>query len=161
MKRIKIVLSFILVLAMVFSLSGNAFAASPTTTVVNCFKNFQYLQQGEASSYVRILQRFLLNYNWTTGNYISSNGGVDGSFGLGTYYATYYFQQAVFSNNANEWDGKVGSKTWEKICYNMDFFDASGEGTVWRFYRTNNLVVERVSNRWIVQGNAGNYHIYV
>lgn len=161
MKKSKLFISLLLAISILSSISISGFAATAPTYVVNQFRNFQYIAQGHSSSYVRILQRFLLNYNWTTGNYISQNGGVDGSFGTGTYYATYEFQKSVFSS-ASEWDGKVGSNTWEKVCINMDFVNNSGEGTVYEFYRGGNLVVTRSSNFWAVKGGDGvTYQIYV
>lgn len=160
MKKRKFLISLLLVVSIVSSISVGAFAATPPESVVNQFRNFQYVQQGYSSSYVRILQRFLLHYNWTTGNYISQNGGVDGSFGTGTYYATYEFQKAVF-NDANQWDGKVGSNTWEKICRNMSFVNVPAEGTVYRFYIGSNLIVSKTSNTWTVLGGDGyTYYIY-
>lgn len=161
MKKGKFLISLLLVVAIVSSISVCAFAAEPPSYVVDQFRNFQYVEKGYTGSYVRILQRFLLNFNWTTGNYISQNGGVDGSFGTGTYYATYEFQKAVF-DDASEWDGKVGSKTWEKVCRNMSFVDASTEGTIYKFYIDNNLIVWRISNIWSVMGGDGlRYDIYV
>lgn len=161
MKKGKILISLLLVVAIVSSISVCAFAAEAPTYVVNQFRNFQYVEQGYTGSYVRILQRFLLNYNWQTGNFISQNGGVDGSFGTGTYYATYEFQKAVF-NDAKQWDGKVGSNTWEKICRNMSFVDENTQGTSYKFYIGSNLIVKKVGNVWSVIGGDGlRYDIYV
>lgn len=165
MKKFKMMVSFVLVIAILSSVSISCFAATPPTHVINQFRNFQYIEQGHSSTYVRILQRFLLHYNWTTGNYITVNGGVDGSFGLGTYYATYEFQKAVFSS-ASQWDGKVGSNTWEQICRAMNFVDASTEGTIYYFYyiddnHNSNLILQKISNAWRVLGGDGNtYSIY-
>lgn len=39
---------------------------------------------------------------------------VDGKFGNNTKKATVAFQNKVFPDNPNEWDGIVGIKTWEK-----------------------------------------------
>lgn len=160
MKIARKMISMIVALAMVVSISVCAFAATPPDHVVNSFRNFQYIEKGHTSTYVRILQRFLLYYNWTTGNYIRSNGGVDGSFGTGTYYATYEFQKTVFSS-ASQWDGKVGSNTWEKICRAMSFSDQSAEGTIYKFWLGNDLILEKVSNVWCVVGGDGQtYYIY-
>lgn len=160
MKKRKFLISLLLAVAIVSSISVGAFAATPPDYVVSEFRNFQYAEQGYTGSYVRILQRFLLHYNWTTGNYISQNGGVDGSFGTGTYYATYEFQKAVF-NDAKQWDGKVGSNTWEKICVNMDFVNVPSEGIVYRFYIGSNLIVSKVGTIWKVVGGDGyTYSIY-
>lgn len=160
MKIARKTISMIVMFAIVASISVCAFAATPPDYVVSDFRNFNYIEQGHTSTYVRILQRFLLYYNWTTGNYIRSNGGVDGSFGTGTYYATYEFQKTVFSS-ATQWDGKVGANTWEKICKAMDFSDLSTEGVVYKFWIGSNLILQRVSNIWSVVGGDGQtYSIY-
>lgn len=161
MKPIKKIVSMILVIAIVASISVSAFAASPTQGVIDQFRNFQLIKQGHISTYVRIAQRFLLYYNSVTANYIRSNGGVDGSFGKGTYDATVAFQSSVFSNSA-DWDGIVGSNTWEQICRAMDFEDRSGEGTVYNFWLGKDLILWRVSNIWSVKGGDGvTYKIYI
>jgi peptidoglycan hydrolase-like protein with peptidoglycan-binding domain len=38
---------------------------------------------------------------------------IDGKFGNNTKKATVAFQQKVFPNSPEEWDGIVGIKTWE------------------------------------------------
>lgn len=163
MKKGKFLISLLLAIAILSSISVSAFAAEAPNYVVNQFRNFQFIEQGHNSTYVRIAQRFLLNYNWTTANFISKNGGVDGDFGTGTHNATYEFQKNVF-NYWKQWDGKIGSDTWEQICRNMDFVDTATntEGTSFEFYRGNNLIVWRVGSTWSVRGGDGlRYDIYV
>jgi len=40
---------------------------------------------------------------------------VDGIFGVQTYNATVSFQQQIFPADPREWDGIIGSKTWERL----------------------------------------------
>ena len=122
MKKRKMLVSLLLALALVFSISGSAFAATPPSNVVNLFKKFpmiwEYMES--PSNYTFILQRFLRNYNSDTNWWITYSGGVDGIFGPGTDAAIRAFQRSVFSNQL-EWDGVAGPKTWEKICNNLDY----------------------------------------
>lgn len=159
-KTMKKFISLLLAFVLAFSLSATAFAYSG---LEDEFANFQYVAQGDTqNSFVRVLQRFLLNYNSTTANYISTNGGVDGSFGLGTYYATYYFQKEYFKSDASQWDGKVGSKTWKAIYHSMSLVDLSEEGTIYYFRIGTNNIVWKVSGVWHVKDKYGyNYSFTV
>lgn len=153
MRTMKKLLSLFLAFVLVVSVSATAFAYS---SFEEEFANFQYIERGASqSSFVRVLQRFLLNYNSTTANYISSNGGVDGSFGWGTHYATYEFQKVYFNTDANQWDGKVGSNTWKAIYHSMTLVTVIGEGSVNYFRLNNNDILWKVSGVWHVKDKNG------
>ena len=163
MKKGKFIISLVLVFTVVLSISVCAFAVREPVPdfVINEFKNFQLIKQGHTSTYVRIAQRFLLYYSPTTSNFISQNGGVDGTFGLGTYYATYEFQTEVF-NDYTKWDGVEGSETWGKIAEEMKYEEIPSVGTHYELYCNDNLVCWRVSNIWgVIGGDNHEYNIYV
>lgn len=157
MKKVKILVSLILALALVFSVSASAFAATPPSNVVNKFTKFDETAWGAKGAYVCIAQKFLARYDATTSKFINRSGGVDGIFGDGTYYATVAFQTKVFSDG-REWDGIVGPKTWEKIGSRMDYEDRTVEHLIWDFYYKGDYIFVIIMGTVYVSDKYGNTH---
>ena len=72
--------------------------------------NVKMLQKGSKGDSVRALQVLLIGYGFSCGKW-----GADGDFGAGTESAVKAYQKKVFPNAPAEWDGIVGSKTWNKL----------------------------------------------
>lgn len=76
------------------------------------------LRLGNSGSSVQHAQNQLLKVGGTPAWYIRNSGGADGYFGNGTWSAVYSYQKMVFPGQSWEWDGVIGSKTWEKLGCN-------------------------------------------
>lgn len=84
------------------------FYGSYWTKLINKYKVKVQLSKGCYGDDVRMLQRML--------NKVMNSGlSVDGDFGNLTKNAVIAFQKQAFQNKPSEWDGIVGSKTWEKL----------------------------------------------
>ncbi len=75
-----------------------------------CYGKQHELSKGNAGPEVKCWQGILNAYECTDdgGNAL----GCDGDFGKATKQATVRFQKKAFPNDAKEWDGVVGNKTW-------------------------------------------------
>lgn len=111
-KLMKRIVPVIMLLVMCVCSSVPAFAAS--TTWQNKMRTFPLCVYGTNEPHVGLIQAamYAYNYNGTRG-WISDNGGIDCSFGIGTKYAVMAFQSV---NNLSV-DGEVGPNTWGKIGY--------------------------------------------
>lgn len=84
-----------------------------STTTTNkgvCKVEIKQLQKGSTGATVKALQLLLIGYGISCGRH-----GADGSFGGDTETAVKAYQKKVFPNNKSEWDGIVGTKTWNKL----------------------------------------------
>lgn len=95
------------------------------------------LEWGARGAHVVHAQQQLLkvgdpSLSGTPANLIDSSGGADGVFKDGTYAAVVAYQRLVFPGQADEHDGIIGPKTWEKLgCNNSDSPEgADGTGPV-------------------------------
>lgn len=85
---------------------------STTTTndKVVCKVNIEQLKKGDKNATVKALQMLLIGYGISCGRF-----GADGKFGEDTDTAVRTYQKRVFPNDENEWDGIVGTNTWNKL----------------------------------------------
>lgn len=129
MQFVKRMLSFVLVLVMMCSIAVPAFALDAEWRYE--FRNqFPLLSQGSTKrGYISALQSFLSAYP-DSSTYIANAGGIDGSYGVGTYNAVRAFQQSITENNdyyiTLDDDGIAGGDTWAAIAtilsVNGDYF---------------------------------------
>lgn len=89
--------------------------AMPASAAVDSnFYHFPLVTRSMGNGYMSAavaVQKFLMLYDPTSYNLVSSNGGTDGFFGAGSANAATHFQK---QENLDP-DGKIGSLTWMKI----------------------------------------------
>ena len=81
---------------------------APTAQLLRLIRLSRPLMRGED---VRLIQQLLLAHDIRC----LPTYGADGVFGAETYAAVLAFQQAAFPGAPREWDGVIGTKTWEKL----------------------------------------------
>ena len=98
----------VLVLCLMFAMP--AFASTSIRTVIRNFYTLGNLGLGSSGKYVKVIQRVLSVYPYTSST-ISQNGGIDGSYGSATRSAVITFQ----NNYGLTADGVVGQQTWSTV----------------------------------------------
>lgn len=85
------------------------------------WSNLDAVYQGGNNNSANVLavQRFMLDYSYTTYSYIINSGGMDGSFGTYTTLAVKAFQ----GNKNLVQDGSVGPATWNAMRNDLEFRD--------------------------------------
>ena len=117
-KRPIIAVLLIVMLMSIFVVSVSA-VDDPYYTHVS---SFEELYNGSTqNAYIRAAQRFLLCYGGEARKSIIDGGGVDGGYGYYTEEAVRKYQKDKWPYNANEQDGRVGPKTWEKIAVDLEY----------------------------------------
>lgn len=114
------IVAVLLLVILVSILAVSAYAVGdPYYTHVSGFKE---LYNGSTlNAYIRAAQRFLLCYGGEARSNIISGGGVDGGYGYYTGEAVREYQEDKWPFNSQEWDGRVGPKTWEKIAVDLEY----------------------------------------
>ncbi len=115
-KITKRVVPLILAVVLCLSMAVPAFAA---TLAVNEVAAFPAQSQGNSNGYVGVIQRYMYLYNNTTHQYIVNSGGVDGSFGQGTYNAVVAYQAAKGFTT----DGVFGSQSWPELASTISLYN--------------------------------------
>ena len=131
MKFVKRMLSFVLVLVMMWAIAVPAFALDSEWRYE--FRNqFPLLSQGSTKrDYISALQSFLSVYPGAS-TYIANAGGIDGTYGAGTYNAVRVFQTDAKRDYISTMtvDGIAGGDTWASIAMalrvNGDYFQYNG-----------------------------------
>ena len=72
------------------------------------------LRKGSEGNTVKALQTLLIGYGYKMQNG-NKTYGADGSFGTATENAVIAYQKKVFPNDKSQWDGIVGTNTWNKL----------------------------------------------
>lgn len=84
---------------------GTAYTDANYGTVVTIYLNL--LKQGHEGPEVKTVQRIL--------NAAGQKVDVDGKYGPATKSGVKNLQKTLFPNEASEWDGEVGAKTWNAM----------------------------------------------
>ena len=97
--------------------SSTTTATKPTTSNVDkgvCKLEIKQLRKGSEGNTVKALQTLLIGYGYKMQNG-NKTYGADGSFGTATENAVIAYQKKVFPNDKSQWDGIVGTNTWNKL----------------------------------------------
>jgi hypothetical protein len=121
LRKAKILVAFTVVVTLLVSLGGVAFAAGQGRSTWTAFPQ---CKQGSAPvNYTKVIQVMLANYNSSMRSLIMNHGGFDGIFGSYTKQAVIAFQQA----NGLTADGIVGPNTWGKLYDRLVVYGAYGD----------------------------------
>lgn len=144
-------------------------ATPPDLQTLACSRST--LSQGSRGSNVSHAQRQLLKVgnpyvSGTPAYIIRTSGGADGIYGSGTKRAVIAFQKLVFPGQPGEFDGVIGSKTWDKLgCYSSSrpaghgsSSDNDGDG-VWESYE--DFLLQTLAPRIWMHSNEVNLPITV
>ena len=146
-KRIKFVLVFAIVAALLFSM---CFASSASRTI---WRAFPGQSMSSYTSHAYAVQAIMYRYSETTRNYLTNYGsvtGVDGLYGSYTNSAVAYFQNLKAVPLP---DGEIGSLTWGYLWDTLYNFGTSGYYT---YYRVNNgFTVSTAIRRYYQATTAG------
>ena len=115
MQKIKRVISLCLVVVLMLSTLAIPASATSLSFWQARFSALPQLHRGSSETLViKALQRFLYIYPSTRSTIINA-GGIDGSYGTGTYNAVKTLQGIECGGNSADVDGIVGSRTWSAI----------------------------------------------
>lgn len=124
LKRTVVMALAIMMLMSILVLPASAVLSTPYYSHVCAFH--ELYNGSPENAYIRAAQCFLYRFSTSTRNTIINGGGIDGGYGNATMNAVKEYQSKKWPYNRDEWDGRVGTKTWTKIA--GDLYDTGDDG---------------------------------